>query len=89
MKSEKYPEVRAQYTEALLAGHEIEFSYKDYDYCIQPDDEGFSVWKVAKGGNSGPKIAEAKTVEDVFELNCFEGKTVLEIEDDVTDAIIF
>lgn len=89
MSSEQYPELAAQYKEALEGGHEIEFEYNGFEYGIEKDENGISVWKFAKGAKNGERVLTASSVEELFEAKCFEGKNIFEIEDDVSNAIVF
>ena len=90
MNSEKYRELIDQYTEALIGYHEIEFKYNNHTYSLERDSETqYVIWQFEPGASSGIKIATASTPEELLELKCFNGKAVFEIEDDVTDSIIF
>lgn len=90
MKTEGYDELIKQYTEALVGYHEIEFKYNNHEYGMERETEDqYSIWEFEIGSDTGTKIATAKTPEDLFKLKCFDGKTILEIDDNVTDAIVF
>ena len=52
-------------------------------------EDQYSIWEFEIGADTVTKFATAKTPEDLFKLKCFDGKTILEIDDDVTDAIVF
>lgn len=90
MNPEESKELVAQYTEALTNYHEIEFKYNNHEYSLEREsEEQYVIWQFEPGANTGTKIATAKTPEEIFELKCFDGKTILEIDDSVTDAIVF
>lgn len=90
MNSEENQELIAQYTEALNSYHEIEFKYDGYQYSLERESEELcTVWRFDLGASTGIKIATAKTPEEIFKLKCFNGKDIFEIDDDVTDAIVF
>lgn len=90
MKTEDYSDLVAQYTEALVSYHEIEFKYDGHMYEMERESNGqYGIWKCDIDGTNGTKIATTKTPEEIFTIKCFGGKTILEIDDDVTDAIVF
>lgn len=89
MNDGKYKELIAQYIEAISGNHEIEFSYNGYDYCIQPDYAGkYEIWEY-QGDEGGKVIATFEKPEELFSLKCFDGKNILEIEEQVIDGIVF
>ena len=80
----------------LLYNHEIEFSYNDTLFSMEPHFDGsnsyFAIWNCTDGGKcigktlrSGFKDNEA--IEQLLNIKCFEGKTFMEIENDVVDVI--
>lgn len=90
MKADDYNDLIAQYTEALVGYHEIEFKYNGREYEIEREPDGlYIIWEFKPETTSGTKIATAKTPEEIFMVKCFGGKTILEIDDDVTDSIVF
>ena len=90
MNPEESKELVAQYTEALTDYREIEFKYNNHEYSLERESvEQYAVWQFEPGANTGTKVATTKTPEEIFELKCFDGKTILEIDDNVTDAIVF
>jgi hypothetical protein len=90
MKTKDYSDLIAQYTEALVGYHEIEFKYNNHEYGMERESDGqYGVWEFEPGAATGTKIATVKTPEEIFTIKCFGGKTILEIDDDVTDAIVF
>lgn len=90
MNSKENQELIEQYTEALTDYHEIEFKYNNHEYGMERESEdSYVIWEFEPGASTGTKIATAKTPEEIFELKCFNGKTLLEIDDDVTNAIVF
>ena len=90
MNPKESKELVAQYTEALTSYHEIEFKYKNHEYSLEREfEEQYVVWQFELGAGTGTKIATVKTPEEIFELKCFDGKTILEIDNNVTDAIVF
>ncbi len=90
MKTEDYSDLIAQYTEALVNYHEIEFKYNGREYEMEREPDGqYSIWEFEPDATSGTKIATVKTPEEIFTIKCFGGKTILEIDDGVTDAIVF
>ena len=90
MNPKESKELVAQYTEALTSYHEIEFKYNNHEYSLERESEKqYAVWQFEPGAGTGTKIATVKTPEEIFELKCFDGKTILEIDDSATDAIVF
>jgi hypothetical protein len=90
MNPKESKELVAQYTEALTDYHEIEFKYNNHEYSLEREsEEQYVIWQFEPGANTGTKIAAVKTPEEIFELKCFDGKTIIEIDDSVTDAIVF
>ena len=90
MKTEDFSDLIAQYTEALVSYHEIEFKYNGHLYEMDREsDAQYSIWECDIDGTNGTKMATVKTPEEIFTIKCFGGKTILELDDDVTDAIVF
>lgn len=87
----------------LKSNREIEFSYQGFQYTIEPGGIGtntlFSVWKSKSDTNTADCIYEYTTspdmiiedeiINDFLNMKCFNGKSFLEIEAEVTVDIIF
>ncbi len=90
--TEAQEEVKKEYIETLDHNGEIEFKYNGFFYHIEPDydkEDTYKIWKFAdqyEGG--GDVIAICSPAESVLETKAFDGKTILEIEDDMTDCIL-
>lgn len=82
-----------EYLEALRGFHEIEFTYNGFSYCIEPQYNGSDGYNISKyhqsGDNKGETIASANSPEEIVELKCFDGKTLKEIVDNISNGIIF
>ena len=94
-------ELKNEYVEALNCNREISFNYKgdhyhiewfknDVDCSLNHDIEtGISVWLFKnKGTNNGVVIGTATTPGELMELPCFNGKNILEIDDDLENCYI-
>lgn len=87
-------EIKKEYTETLKRNGEIEFSYENHFYHIEPSsydekDKGFDIWQFSNSdGDDAKKIAEHLSIEAVLEEKAFNGKTILEIENDMADCIL-
>lgn len=84
---------KEEYLEVLGYHGEIEFVYHGYFYQIEPAEEGdgeiYTIWKQSvEEGSHGEIIARCTPPEAVLEEKAFDGKTILEIEDDMTDCIL-
>ena len=83
---------KEEYLEVLSYNGEIEFNYNGFFYHIEPDckkEDTYNIWKFAneyEGG--GEMIATCSPAESILEEKVFEGKNILEIEDDMTDCIL-
>ncbi len=91
-----------EYIEALSLNHEISFDYKGDHYnieCFENDIEcslnhdietGISIWLFKnKGTDNGVVIGTAKTPEEILKVPCFNGKNLLEIDEDLEDCYIY
>ncbi len=85
-------EAKKEFLEILGYGGEIEFMYNGHFYHIEPDtdiDNTYDIWRFANAeGDNGKMIARCTPPEAVLEEKMFDGKTILEIEDDITDCIL-
>ncbi len=79
----------------LLHGHEAEFTYDGCEYSIESEmEEGESVIKIWKY-NAEPRcitkaiVRNEKDLEKLLNEKCFQNKTFLEIEDQITVETIF
>lgn len=83
---------REDYLEVFSYNGEIEFTYGGHFYHIEPDTEAdntYNIWQFAnRNGDDGKMIAQCTPSEAVLEEKAFDGKTILEIEDDMTDCIL-
>ncbi len=83
---------RKEYLEILNHNGEIEFMYNKFFYHIEPDYEKediYNIWKFAdKYEGRGEKIATCSPATSILEVKVFEGKSILEIEGDMTDCIL-
>ncbi len=86
--------------ERLSWGHDVEFTYHGEEYVIQQEEDGkklnMVIWESSPNANcickhlipSGGQIP-IKCIEAVLDDKCFEGKSFMEIEADITiDAIL-
>ncbi len=79
----------------LLHGHEVEFTYDGCEYSIESEmEEGESVIKIWKCNTEPRCITKAivrneKDLEKLLNEKCFQNKTFLEIEDQITVETIF
>lgn len=90
-----------EYIEVLNDNHEISFDYDGNHYHIEKFEDdvscslnhdietGISIWMFKDKDNDGIVIGTAKTPEELLTIKCFDGKTILEIDDDITDGIIY
>ena len=90
-----------EYIEALNDNHEISFDYNDNHYHIEKFENdvscslnhdtktGISVWLFKDKGRNGTIVATVKKPEELLTIRCFDGKTILEIDDDITNGIIY
>lgn len=83
---------KADYLETLDRNGEIEFKYNGFFYHIEPDygkEDTYKIWKFAdehEGG--GDVIATCTPAASILVEKAFDGKTILEIEDDMTDCTL-
>ena len=90
--TEAQEKAKKEYLEVLGDGGEIEFNYNGFFYHIEADykkEDTYKIWKFAdKYEGGGDVIAICSPAESVLETKAFDGKTILEIEDDMTDCIL-
>ena len=85
---------KEEYLEVFGHDGEIEFMYNGSFYHIEPIEDGgnydtYGIWKYPnKHTGEGEIIARCKPAEAVLEEKAFDGKTILEIEDEMTDCIL-
>ena len=90
--TEAQEEAKKEYLETLDRNGEIEFMYNGFFYHVEPDydkEDTYNIWKFAdryEGG--GEMIATCSPAVSVLEKKAFDGKTILEIEDDMTECIL-
>lgn len=90
--TEAQEEAKKEYLETLDHNGEIEFMYNGFFYHIEPDydkEDTYNIWKFTdryEGG--GEMIATCSPAVSVLEEKAFDGKTILEIEDDMTECIL-
>ncbi len=86
--------------ELLVVGHEAEFSYKGVTYVLQPEiSDGYAylvIWDCSPDGKCLcrypiPKEGEIPIgcLDAVLNCRCFDGRSFMEIEADVTVDVIF
>ncbi|MCQ2571251.1 MAG: hypothetical protein MJ154_03320 [Candidatus Saccharibacteria bacterium] len=80
-----------QYIEQLEMAYAIEFIYDGDTYSIDAthektgdniyctDGRGFEVWRFKEGANSGSVIAFSKDATDILNVECFDGKSFIDI----------
>ena len=88
MKPEKnYSDAIDQLKENIDRNGELEFSVGKYSYHIEPDYvEKYEVWESKEGVDGCEVIATFKTLDELLNLHCFNGKTSLEIWDEMHRA---
>lgn len=83
---------KEEYLEVLSYNGEIEFKYNGFFYHIEPDykkEDTYNIWKFAdEYGSDGEMIATCSPAVAVLEEKAFEGKNILEIEDNMKDCIL-
>lgn len=84
---------KKEYLEVLGYHGEIEFIYNGHFYHIEPTEEGdgeiYGIWRYDdKTGCGGKMIARCTPPETILEEKIFDGKTILEIEGEMTDCIL-
>lgn len=83
---------REEYLEVFGRNGEIEFTYNGYFYHIEPDynrEDTYEIWKFAdKDKGTGEKIAVCSPASSTLDEKTFDGKTILEIDDKMTNCII-
>ncbi|MBQ9172032.1 hypothetical protein IJ162_02890 [Candidatus Saccharibacteria bacterium] len=90
--TEAQEKAKKEYLEVLGYGGEIEFNYNGFFYHIEPDykkEDTYNIWKFAdeyEGG--GEMIATCSPAVSILEEKAFDGKTILEIEDDMTGCAL-
>lgn len=75
---------------------EYEFSYNGDFYHFEPSDDGYVIWKFSNCSAeqvynekvNGERIASAKSGKEALEIKCFDGKSYLEIDDEVEDGLL-
>ena len=86
----------------LMNNHEIEFTYNSRIYIIQPevsDDTHWLTIYTAENDTDNPCIAKLETpsnltdakdiISTLFSINCFNGKSFMEIEKEVHISTIY
>ena len=75
---------------------EYEFDYNGKFYHFEPDENGYSLWEFPAVRKisyeqklEGKKIAAAKSGEEILGIKCFNGKTYVEIDKEITNGIFF
>ena len=83
---------KEEYLEALNMRGEIEFNYNNHHYHIEStnyQDDSFDIWKfTASGSNDGRIIAHCNNPQEVLSVKAFDGKTLEEIDNLMTDCYI-
>ena len=81
--------------DALLHGHEAEFTYNHKDYSIESanSDSGYivKIWEIGSEPMciSERHICDERDLMELFEKKCFQGKSFLDIESRITVKTIF
>ena len=82
----------------LKSNREIEFSYQNSVYTIEPggitSNTRFSIWKSKSNADTADciceytapsgMIGEDELINDFLNTKCFNGKSIFEIEDEIT-----
>lgn len=90
INSEDSRELIEQYVEVLTNSNGIEFEYDNHLYRIDNEMANqYVVWCFEFDAGAGTKIAIVKTPEEILELKCFNGRTLLEIDGDIIDMTVF
>lgn len=83
---------KKEYLETLDRRGEIEFNYNNHHYHIESTDyrgDDFDIWKFSRSdSNDGKKIAHCKNKEVVLTAKAFNGKSLEEIDDEITDCYL-
>ena len=83
---------KEQYLEALDMRGEIEFNYNNHHYHIEStnyQDDSFDIWKfTAFGSDDGIIIAHCNSPQEVLSIKAFDGKSLQEIDELITDCYI-
>lgn len=86
--------------ELLTHWHDAEFIYRDTTYVVQPEASDGKTWMVIWDCSENPKcickyeIPEKgdipqEIIEKVLSEKCFDGRSFLDIEKDVTVTVIY
>ncbi len=86
--------------EQLSHLHEVEFIYDDITYMIQPELKYEKSWLVIWDCSDNPVCISRREIPDegdipkdiidsILSEKCFNGKSFMEIEDDVTVTVIY
>ena len=88
----------AKYIEQLEKIHEIEFIYNGITYSIEAtyektgentyrsDGRGFEIWKLENEPDNGTAIVFSESAADILNIPCFDGKTFVDIIDEIESA---
>ncbi len=83
---------KKEYLEALKRKGEIEFNYNNHYYHIESADyksDDFNIWMFTSfESDDGKIIARCKNPAEVLRMKVFDGKSLEEIEDQMTDCYI-
>lgn len=81
--------------EYLSNGHEISFIYKGNEYSMEPDADVLTIWEYGHDPKCICKYAIPKSCEmkaailDFLNTKCFDGRSFMEIEQDVVVDVIY
>lgn len=88
--------IRQDYLEELNHNGEISFIYRNKRYNIEPSgnptdpDYRFQVWEFEiKKNAKGKIVAECKTPDNVLDNKIFDGKSLMEIDGEITDCYLW
>lgn len=85
-------QIREEYLEEMSHNGEISFNYDSKYYHIEPatDSDDYEVWQFSSfGADDGKLIASCKTHNNVLDDKIFNGKSLMEIDGEITDCYLW
>ncbi len=86
-------EIKEFFSDLFECSREIEFTYQDKQYSIEPDpneENKFNIWMLPVGQTAGGMIiGEARNLDEVINSRFFDNSSLYEIYDKTTDFTYF
>lgn len=82
----------------LSNGHELEIWYQNNEFSLEPywdgAHSGFGIWDVTHGGKLIAKVInneadDTAAIDSLLQIACFDGKSFMEVEKDITVETIW